>query len=161
MYKILRDSDVEKNYKYMNMAIKDLLTSEKDTIAVLSNISAFINSYMDDINWVGFYIYKEDELVLGPFQGGSACIRIKMGKGVCGTCAKTLEVQLVPDVHKFEGHIACDSNTNSEIVLPIVIDGKLYGVLDIDSPTLERFSEFEKTVLLETVSLIEGHLCIQ
>ncbi len=161
MYKIENSADLEKNYRYMNMAIKDLLETEKDEIAVLSNVSAFINSYMNDINWVGFYLYKENELVLGPFQGGPACIRIKIGKGVCGTCAKENKVQLVPDVHKFEGHIACDSNTNSEIVLPININRKFYGVLDIDSPSLERFTEIEEKALIDTVKLIEEFLCVQ
>ncbi len=161
MYKIENQDDLAKNYKYMNATIKDLLETEKDEVAVLSNISAFINAYMKDINWVGFYILREDELVLGPFQGNPACIRIKMGKGVCGTCAQTNEVQLVPDVHKFPGHIACDGATNSEIVLPINIGGKFYGVLDIDSPEFERFSEIELSALIETVKLIEEYLCVQ
>lgn len=161
MYKIENDEDVVKNYKYMNMAIKDLLETEKDEVAVLSNISAFINSYMKDINWVGFYILREDVLVLGPFQGNPACIRINIGRGVCGTCAEKRQVQRVLDVHKFAGHIACDSNTNSEIVLPIIVNERLYGVLDIDSPILERFTELEENVLLETVKLIEENLCVQ
>ncbi len=161
MYKIENQSDLVKNYKYMNSAIKDLLETEKDEIAVLSNISAFINAYMKDINWVGFYILKGEELVLGPFQGNPACIRIKVGKGVCGTCAKTKEVQLVPDVHKYPGHIACDGATNSEIVLPINIGGEFYGVLDIDSPEFDRFGEVEHSALIETVKLIEEYLCVQ
>ncbi len=161
MFTITNDQNLEKNYKYMNMAIKDLLETEKDEIAVLSNISSFINSYMDKINWVGFYILKEGELVLGPFQGGPACIRIKVGKGVCGTCVSENKVQLVPNVHEFPGHIACDSNTNSEIVLPITINGKIYGVLDIDSPILDRFTELEEKALIETVKLIEEFLCVQ
>ncbi len=161
MYKIENVADCEKSYKYMNMAIEDLLKTEKDEIAVLSNISSFINSYMKDINWVGFYLYKQDELVLGPFQGGPACIRIKIGKGVCGTCVSENKVQLVPNVHEFPGHIACDGATNSEIVLPICINGKIYGVLDIDSPEFERFSEIEKNALEKTVKLIEEYLCVQ
>ncbi len=161
MFTITNDQNLEKNYKYMNMAIKDLLETEKDEVAVLSNISAFINAYMDRINWVGFYIMREDELVLGPFQGGPACIRIKVGKGVCGTCVSENKVQLVPNVHEFPGHIACDSNTNSEIVLPITLNGKIYGVLDIDSPILERFTELEEKALIETVKLIEEFLCVQ
>ncbi len=161
MYKIENQTDLEKNYKYMNGSIKDLLQSEKDEIAVLSNISSFINAYMKDINWVGFYILKDNELVLGPFQGGPACIRIKIGKGVCGTCVDTNEIQLVPNVHEFPGHIACDGATNSEIVLPININGKVYGVLDIDSPEFNRFGEIEKNALIETVKLIEEFLCVQ
>ncbi len=159
MYKIENTKDVEKAYKYMNGAIEDLVKTEKDEIAVLSNISAFINAYMKDINWVGFYVMKEEELVLGPFQGGPACIRIKVGKGVCGTCVSENKVQLVPNVHEFPGHIACDGATNSEIVLPINVNGKVYGVLDIDSPELGRFGELEKTALIKTVSIIEEYLC--
>ncbi len=161
MYKIENVKDREKSYKYMNSAILDLLKTEKDEIATLSNISAFINAYMDEINWVGFYLLKEDELVLGPFQGGPACIRIKVGKGVCGTCVEENKVQLVPNVHEFPGHIACDGATNSEIVLPININGKVYGVLDIDSPKLERFGEVEEKALIKTVELIEEFLCAQ
>lgn len=161
MYTISNSDDLIKNYKYMNSAIKDLLLSEKDMIACLSNISSFINAYMKDINWVGFYIYKGDELVLGPFQGGPACMRIKNGKGVCGTSFQNLEVLNVKNVHEFPGHIACDSNTNSEIVLPIVVNGIPFGVLDIDSPLLERFTEIEQNALLDLVKLIEENLCVQ
>ncbi len=158
MFKINNSEDREKNYKFMVMAIKDLLETEKDIIANFSNISSFINGYIDNINWVGFYFMKDGELVLGPFQGGPACIRIKVGKGVCGTCVATREVQLVRDVSKFPGHIACDSNTNSEIVLPIIVDEKVYGVLDIDSPNLERFGQLEEKYLIEVVKLIEDFL---
>ncbi len=161
MYEITKDANDEKNYKYMNMAIKDLLLTEKDEIAVLSNISSFINVYLKDINWVGFYLLKKGELVLGPFQGNPACIRIKVGKGVCGTVAKNLETCLVSNVHEFPGHIACDGQTNSEIVVPIIINEKLYGVLDIDSPSYNRFGELEKEALEQTVSLIEEFLCVQ
>ncbi len=161
MFNITNDENLEKNYKYMNMAIKDLLLTENDEIAVLSNISAFINAYMDKINWVGFYLLKNNELVLGPFQGGPACIRIKVGKGVCGTAVSENKVQVVQNVHDFPGHIACDSNTNSEVVLPITINGEFYGVLDIDSPILDRFSNAEVDALIETVKLIEELLCVQ
>lgn len=161
MYKIENEEDLNKNYKYMNMAIRDLLETEKDVIACLSNISSFINCYIKDLNWVGFYLFKDDELVLGPFQGGPACIRIKMGKGVCGTSAQNREVIRVPNVHEFEGHIACDSNTNSEIVLPIVINGNLYGVLDLDSPLMDRFTSLEEDALRQCVGIIEELLCVQ
>lgn len=161
MYNITSDENLEKNYKYMNMAIEDLLKTEKDFIAVLSNISSFINSYMSDLNWAGFYIFKDNELVLGPFQGAPACIRIKIGKGVCGTCAESMQVQVVQNVHEFEGHIACDSNTNSEVVLPIIINNEFFGVLDIDSPKFSRFSDIEVTALKKTVQLIEEFLCVQ
>ncbi|MCT4686806.1 MAG: GAF domain-containing protein [Vallitalea sp.] len=109
---------------------------------------------MEKINWVGFYLYKNDELVLGPFQGKTACIRIKIGKGVCGTAGKLRETQIVPDVHEFEGHIPCDGDTNSEIVIPIVVDNKLIGVLDIDSPITNRFDVTDSEYLNKLASLI-------
>lgn len=116
---------------------------------------------MSDLNWVGFYLYKEDELVLGPFQGKVACVRIPMGKGVCGTAAQTYTVQRVHDVHEFEGHIACDAASNSEIVIPFSINGQLAGVLDIDSPSVGRFSEIDEQGLTffmaEVEKLLNSH----
>ncbi len=158
MFEIKNKYDREKNYKYMVLAIKDLLENEQDEVANFSNISSFINVYMDKINWVGFYFMKDGELVLGPFQGGPACIRIKVGNGVCGTCVEQKKVMIVKNVHEFPGHIACDSNTNSEIVLPITVNDKVYGVLDIDSPEFERFDELEEKFLMEVVKLIENFL---
>lgn len=111
-----------------------LLDGETDVIANLSNASALLNSFLTDVNWVGFYIWKEEQLVLGPFQGLPACIRIPNGRGVCGTAIKERKTQLVPDVQAFPGHIACDSASRSEIVVPIIVQGKPFGVLDIDSP---------------------------
>ncbi|EHD2242885.1 GAF domain-containing protein, partial [Vibrio vulnificus] len=138
-----------------------LIESERDLIANLSNISALLNMGMSDLNWVGFYLYKEDELVLGPFQGKVACVRIPMGKGVCGTAAQTYTVQRVHDVHEFEGHIACDAASNSEIVIPFSINGQLAGVLDIDSPSVGRFSEIDEQGLTffmaEVEKLLNSH----
>jgi len=149
MYRIKRQDDPEKNYQLMAYMAKRVLEDDKDEIASLANVSAVINGYMDKINWVGFYIMRDGELVLGPFQGLPACIRIAVGKGVCGTAVATRETQLVPDVHKFPGHIACDSASNSEIVIPIFKNGEVYGVLDVDSPEFERFGELECKYLAE------------
>lgn len=122
----------------------DILLEEKDLIALLSNLSAFINESIDNINWAGFYIYKERELVLGPFQGKIACTRIKPGKGVCGTAYINKETIIVKDVNKFEGHIVCDSASKSEIVVPIIVNNEVWGVIDVDSPILDRFKDKEK-----------------
>ena len=149
MYKIKRQDDPEKNYQLMAYMAKRVMEDDKDEIATLSNLSAVINGYMDKINWVGFYIMREGELVLGPFQGLPACIRIAVGKGVCGTAVAARETQVVEDVHKFPGHIACDSASNSEIVIPIYKNGEVYGVLDVDSPEFSRFGELENKYLTE------------
>lgn len=121
-----------------------LLESENDLIANLSNLSALLNMELEDLNWVGFYLMRDNELVLGPFQGKPACVRIPVGRGVCGTAVSTNSVQRVYDVHEFEGHIACDAASNSEIVIPFSINGKVAGVLDIDSPSVGRFSEIDE-----------------
>lgn len=133
---------------------KALTENEKDLIANLSNISACLNENLDNINWVGFYIMKNNELVLGPFQGKPACIHIPVGKGVCGTCVKERKVQRVEDVHKFPGHIACDGASNSEIVLPIFKNNEVVAVLDIDSPIFNRFSLEDETKLKEVADYI-------
>ena len=119
--------------------------SDTDAIAALANSAALLNWYLDDINWVGFYLWKQtdDELVLGPFQGLPACIRIKRGRGVCGTAVKTRETQLVDDVESFPGHISCDSASRSELVIPLIRDDVLIGVLDVDSPERGRFSQID------------------
>ncbi|MGM0428923.1 MAG: GAF domain-containing protein [Pseudomonadota bacterium] len=119
-----------------------LTEAEPDLIANLANISALLYEHIDDLNWLGFYLTRsDDELVLGPFQGRVACVRIPFGKGVCGVAAQSQECQRVEDVHQFAGHIACDSASNSEVVAPIVVNGKTVAVLDIDSPSVGRFSE--------------------
>lgn len=121
-----------------------LFYEESDLVANAANLSSLMFNSMYDVNWVGFYFYKNDELVLGPFQGLPACIRIKLGQGVCGTAAKSLQTQLVNDVQEFEGHIACDAATRSELVVPLIMGGELLGVLDIDSPVVSRFDEEDK-----------------
>ena len=123
---------------------------EKHDVTLLSNTSALLNEYMDNINWVGFYILDKDTLYLGPFQGKVACTEIKVGKGVCGTCIKNEDTILVENVHEFPGHIACDSASNSEICVPLYNkDNILYGLLDIDSPLLSRFNNEDKIALEE------------
>ncbi|HBN82351.1 MAG TPA: hypothetical protein DDZ89_00755 [Clostridiales bacterium] len=112
---------------------------------------------MPDINWAGFYFLKNNELVLGPFQGKPACIRIPLGKGVCGTAAVTRKIQVVEDVHQFEGHIACDEASQSEIVLPILYDQRLIGVLDIDSPLLKRFDQTDAQGLTDSLALLNQY----
>lgn len=121
-----------------------LFDGEHDLIANAANLSALIWHALPDLNWAGLYRFDGRELVLGPFQGKPACLRIAIGKGVCGTAAMRRETIIVPDVHRFEGHIACDSASNSEIVVPLIKDGRLYGVLDLDSPRFNRFDEEDR-----------------
>ena len=141
-------------YSQLTAQARSLVEGERDMIANMANISALLFNQMDDVNWAGFYLYKEDQLVLGPFQGQPACIRIPMGKGVCGTAAATNTVQRIEDVHQFEGHIACDAASNSEIVIPIVVNNQLIGVLDIDSPNLSRFTAEDEAGLCEIVGVL-------
>lgn len=126
-------------YRDLHAALDALTAGEPDPVANMANAAAVIAQYLPDLNWSGFYRLIGDELVLGPFQGKAACIRIPLGKGVCGTAAATRETQLVEDVHAFPGHIACDAASRSELVVPIVHDGRLIGVLDLDSPEPARF----------------------
>lgn len=135
-----------------------LTSGEPDLIANLANISALLFDQMRDINWAGFYFCKEEQLVLGPFQGKPACIRIPFGKGVCGTAVTTKQIQLVEDVHTFDGHIACDAASNSEIVIPIFKDSEVFAVLDIDSPSLARFDDSDLEGLLPVVEIIQSKL---
>lgn len=141
-------------YEQLSQQGEALLSGETDQIANLSNVTALLNQFLDRVNWVGFYLYKEGELVLGPFQGLPACIRIPIGKGVCGTAAETGNTQVVENVHEFPGHIACDAQSQSEIVVPIMIGNELFGVLDIDSPDIGRFSEEEGALLEKFVNKI-------
>lgn len=145
-------------YNFVNMKLTGLICEEDDWLANLSNASALLGFMLDDINWVGFYLHKNDELVLGPFQGKPACVHIQIGKGVCGTAADKREIQLIKNVHEFEGHIACDSASNSEIVLPIIKDNKLIGVLDIDSPIFERFDEEDAKGLEKFVNTLNKYM---
>jgi GAF domain-containing protein len=138
--------------------LKAICENEPDLIANLSNTSAFLNEILDDINWVGFYFYKNNELVLGPFQGKVACTHIPLNKGVCGYAASHLEIQRIDNVHEFKDHIACDSASKSEIVLPIVKNNQLFGVLDIDSPNYNRFSEDDQKFLEEIVEVITSYI---
>lgn len=126
-------------YALLAAQLEALLSGERDFIANAAQFSAFLYSQVEDLNWAGFYLNREGELVLGPFQGQVACVRIAVGRGVCGAAAASLETQRVEDVHAFPGHIACDSASNSELVIPLVKEGRLIGVLDLDSPKLARF----------------------
>jgi len=130
-------------YALLDKQLQALLTGERDGIANLAQFSALVYQAVPGLNWAGFYLLRGGTLVLGPFQGKVACVRIPVGRGVCGTCAQTLAVQLVPDVHAFPGHIACDSASNSELVLPVLVDGRLVAVFDLDSPHLARFDEHD------------------
>lgn len=134
------------------------LCEEKDDLAMLANVAAAINMNYEQINWAGFYLYKNDELVLGPFQGKVACTHIPMGKGVCGTSASNKKTIIVEDVHKFEGHIACDSASNSEIVVPIIYENTLIGVIDIDSFIFNRFNNEDKEILEEVAKVLANRL---
>jgi GAF domain-containing protein len=137
-FDITADSKAEL-YRDLAAALDSLTADEPDPIANMANVSALIGQYLPDLNWSGFYRNLNEELVLGPFQGKAACIRIPFGKGVCGAAAATRETQLVEDVHAFPGHIACDAASRSELVVPIVHQGELLGVLDLDSPLPARF----------------------
>jgi GAF domain-containing protein len=129
------------DYARLASELEGLLAGESDLVANAANTSALLFDALPDLNWAGFYFLRGGELVVGPFQGKPACVRIALGKGVCGTAAARLATVVVPDVHAFPGHIACDAASRSEIVVPLIADGKLLGVLDIDSPNLARFDE--------------------
>ena len=131
-------------YRTLNQQAQALLEGEPDLIANLANLSALLNQELADINWVGFYLLQGETLVLGPFQGKPACVRIALGRGVCGSAAQSGATQLVANVHDFAGHIACDAASNAEIVVPLFRDGRLLGVLDLDSPKLARFDEQDR-----------------
>ncbi|QIK69472.1 GAF domain-containing protein [Erysipelothrix sp. HDW6C] len=134
-----------------------LIEGETDHIAILSNISALLNEMLVDINWVGFYLFEEEHLILGPFQGKVACVHLYPGKGVCSAALEKRKTLCVEDVHAFPGHIACDSASNSELVVPMFVDGKPYGVLDIDSPTIGRFSQEDAKTMEGVVMLLTNH----
>lgn len=138
--------------------VRSVLQTETDMIANMANIAALLFEALPDINWAGFYLFKDDQLVLGPFQGRLACTRIPLGKGVCGTVAQQKTTLVVPDVHAFPGHIACDAASASEIVVPILHDGNLIGVLDIDSPVKNRFDAEDQAMIEKIVSAFEKTL---
>ena len=146
------------DYSEINAMLASIIEGIPYTMTNLANASALLNEKLDGINWVGFYTIKDGRLVLGPFQGKVACTIIPMGKGVCGTAAEKDSTQVVPDVHKFAGHIACDSTSNSEIVIPIHRGGAVFGVLDIDSPLFSRFDENDRKGLEEFVRILEKSL---
>lgn len=139
------------NYVLVKKQLIALIEDEPNQIANLSNASALLNQFLDQINWVGFYLVEGKELILGPFQGLPACVRIPFGKGVCGTSAAERKTLRIAEVHQFPGHIACDAASESEIVIPLIKDGTIIGVLDIDSPVKNRFDEEDQHGLEEFV----------
>lgn len=152
-------SDIKNtNYDLLQKQLISLIEDESNLIAILSNTSALLNDHLDQVNWVGFYLIENNELILGPFQGHPACVHIQIGKGVCGTAVSNNETQVVKDVHQFPGHIACDANSNSEIVIPIHKDNKIIGVLDINAPIKSRFNDEDRKELEKVVSIIENQI---
>ena len=145
------------DYNLIYKQSQALAEDVKWDITLFANISALLYESMEDINWAGFYLLFDDELLLGPFQGKTACTSIPVGKGVCGTAVKEGRIIRVEDVHAFPGHIACDSASNSEIVLPLIMDGKLLGVMDIDSPVFNRFDESDAVDLEKLCSILLNH----
>lgn len=148
----------ETNYNLLEKQVSSLIEDESNLIAILSNVSALLNDSLDQVNWVGFYLIENNKLILGPFQGHPACVHIAIGSGVCGTAVAQDETQLVADVHAFPGHIACDANSKSEIVVPIHQNEQVIGVLDIDAPITNRFSETDKNALENIVKTIENQI---
>lgn len=150
--------DRQQQYEMLSKQLDALLTGEPNVMANLSNASALLNQFFDRINWVGFYMMDGNELVLGPFQGLPACIRIPVGRGVCGSTVTNKETIIVPDVHAFPGHIACDAASQSEIVVPLIKNGEVFGVLDIDSPEKNRFQKEDQQGLEHFVSILMKHI---
>jgi GAF domain-containing protein len=151
-------SSAEEKLSLMIQSVKALLEEETELIPALANVSAAIKMYLDETNWAGFYILKGKELILGPFQGLPACARIGEGRGVCGRAVSDQRPLVVPDVRAFPGHIACDSASNSEIVVPLFRKEKIFGVLDVDSPVLNRFGRPEEEALVRAGGLISAFL---
>ncbi len=158
MFELKRGAQLSKPALYAQLIehARALVGEEKNPIANAANLAALIWHTLPDLNWAGFYLFDGQELVLGPFQGKPACIRIALGKGVCGTAAQQRKTILVEDVHQFPGHIACDAASNSEIVVPLVKDGKLFGVLDLDSPKLSRFDAEDAAGLEQLATIWTG-----
>ncbi|MCJ7554372.1 MAG: GAF domain-containing protein [Ignavibacteriaceae bacterium] len=153
-----KDVSIDEKYKLLIKQIKSLLNKNENILSNLSNFTAALKQTFNKISWVGFYLYDGKELYLGPFQGKVACTKIQLGKGVCGTSAKKRETLIVPDVDKFPEHIACDVESKSEIVVPIIKDDKLYGVLDLDSSSLNSFDETDKKYLEELVNFLVNEI---
>ena len=156
--KTMYKGTLNEQYETLSKQLDTLLHGETDVIANLSNASALLNQFLTDVNWVGFYLMKDGQLVLGPFQGLPACFRIPVGRGVCGTAVEKQETILVEDVHAFPGHIACDAASNSEIVIPLCKEGKVVGVLDIDSPLKARFTHEDAQGVEKFVNVLEKYL---
>lgn len=148
----------EKDYQILLKQVKALIEDEKDLIANLANSAALLNQFLPEINWVGFYLLKENELVLGPFQGLPACIRIPIGKGVCGTAVSERKTKRIADVHQFPGHIACDAASQSEIVVPLIVNDEVIGVLDIDSPHTNRFDQLDQDYLEKFIAILQAYI---
>jgi GAF domain-containing protein len=157
-FELVTHKGATKTELYASLApqLRSLLEGERDSIANMANFASLLFHSLPDLNWSGFYLLKDNQLVLGPFQGKPACIRIPMGEGVCGAAAVRRETVLVANVHDFPGHIACDSASNSEIVVPIVAGEKLIGVLDLDSPMFSRFDDTDAKGLNELVDIFTG-----
>lgn len=149
---------LSEKYDIVTKQLKALIEDETNLIANLANASALLYQFLPDVNWVGFYLVEDDNLVLGPFQGMPACVRIQKGKGVCGTALEKEQTIRVANVHQFPGHIACDAASQSEVVIPIFVNGTVFGVLDIDSPKLNRFTEEEQVLLEQFVKQLEKGL---
>lgn len=160
MFVAKHSTDAGKVERYAELAesLEALLAGEPDPIANLANAAALVMDGLDDLNWAGFYLLQGDELVLGPFQGKPACVRIPVGKGVCGTAVERRASVRVEDVHAFPGHIACDANSRSELVTPLIRDGRILGVLDLDSPTPGRFDGEDQAGLERLVAVLLQHL---
>ncbi|MEK4426619.1 GAF domain-containing protein [Solibacillus sp. FSL K6-1523] len=152
------EGPLDEQYTTLSRQLHTLLDGEQDRIANLSNASALLNQFLDRINWVGFYLMNDGELVLGPFQGLPACVRIPVGRGVCGSSAMQKQTLLVDDVHAFPGHIACDAASKSELVIPLIKNDTVIGVLDIDSPIEARFSKEDQLGLEQFVQTLCKHL---
>ena len=150
----LRSTSKTELYDQLAVQLSSLLAGERDLIANAANFSSLIFHSLPDLNWAGFYFAKDDDLVLGPFQGKPACVRIRIGQGVCGTAAARRATTIVPNVHEFPGHIACDSASNSEIVIPLIKKDELIGVLDLDSPVLARFDEADAEGLQRLAAIL-------
>jgi L-methionine (R)-S-oxide reductase len=148
-------------YSRLGTQLRSLLEGERDFIANAANFSSLLYHSLPDVNWAGFYLLKDNELVLGPFQGKPACVRITVGKGVCGTAAEIRETVVVDNVHEFPGHIACDSDSNSEIVVPLIKDGELIGVLDLDSPSLGRFNDEDAKGLNDLAAIFMNSISLE
>lgn len=154
----IKANDKQEFYKQLNTYLIGLVSEERDWLAGIANASGLLYLLLPGINWAGFYLYKGGELVLGPFQGKPACVRIALGKGVCGTAAETRKIQVVEDVNQFPGHIACDVASQSEIVVPIIKNDRLIGVLDIDSPHKGRFDSLDAEGLSRFVEILKESL---